>query len=79
MAAARPGTPLRNPPQFVGSWDDLQELGNLARAPSATGPAAPTETFTVGCGCWNSCILQKLATTDLTCPEVCDTSIAATT
>lgn len=76
MAVAAPsgGGPIRDPPPFVGSWDDPQGLGIVARAPSATTAAAAAEaTYTVGCGCWNICTLQKLANADLICPEVCGT------
>lgn len=66
------------PPPFVGTWEELSTGGILARAPNSdpapsvvTATAVTEVTYTVDCGCWNICTLEKVVNKDVICPAVC--------
>jgi hypothetical protein len=84
MVARAPEVPAgefhTGPPPFVGTWEELSAGGILARAPipdsasSVETVAGMTEvTYTVDCGCWNICTLEKVINKDVICPAVCGT------
>ncbi|KAK5682071.1 hypothetical protein LTR17_027393 [Elasticomyces elasticus] len=69
VEARTPGIP-KFPPPFEGTWPEVNARSPIETTSPRTGLADVS--FTVDCGCWTMCTLEKVIDKDLVCPSFCD-------